>query len=81
MSKTSWTKLLDSFEDEILACTASKEEMDKEFDDGYGGREGIAFTAWSKDWVYFPAVYDGSEWVDRVPRNINDYATPHVGGG
>ena len=63
-----------------LTMTLSEEELDTRFDDGFGGSEGISFTAWSDDWVYFPAVYDGSEWVAWVPRNPCDKKTDHIGG-
>jgi hypothetical protein len=63
-----------------LVVTLSENELDVEFYDGYGGSEGLPFTAWSKDWVYFPVVYDGSEWVGWVPRNPCDKKTHHVGG-
>ena len=55
-------------------------DLDKVFDSGYGGSEGEPFTLWTKDRVYFPAVYDGSEWVASVPRNPCDIATVHIGG-
>ena len=38
--------------------------FDREFDGGYGGSEGCYFTAWGELYVYFPAVYDGSEWIE-----------------
>lgn len=66
--------------DEIIECTLSKEELDVEFDSGFGGSCGKAFTAWSEKYVYFPVVYDGAEWVGRAPRNPCDEATDHVGG-
>ena len=69
----------DEFED--LEMTLTAEELDKEFYDGYGAEEGAPFTAWSKNWVYFPAIYDGSEWVASAPRNPCDVKTDHVGGG
>jgi len=47
---------------------------------GFGGIEGEKFTAWSKEWVYFPVTYDGSEWVGRVPRKPCLHATMHMGG-
>jgi len=65
----------------IIACTISDEELDREFDDGYGGTEGVPFTAWSENWVYFPIQYDGSEWVGRAPRNPCDISMVHQGGG
>jgi hypothetical protein len=51
------------------------------FLEGFGGMEGCKFTAWSKEWVYFPVTYDGSEWVGRVPRNPCAISTEHFGGG
>jgi len=67
--------------DELIACTLSDEELDMEFDAGYGVSEGRPFTAWSSEWVYLPAVYDGAEWVERVPRNpAMDKTTSHIGG-
>jgi len=66
--------------DVLISNTLSEEEMDREFDSDYGAEEGLPFTAWSKDWVYFPVGYDGSERVRSVPRNPNGEATPHLGG-
>ena len=83
---TTWKK---EFEDafkttgdtlESIETTLSAEELEKEFDNGYGGAEGSEFTAWSKDWVYFPVVYDGVEWVGYAPRNPCEIETEHWGG-
>lgn len=68
----------DNFDE--LTMTLSEEELDTRFDDGYGGSEGVSFTAWGDNWVYFPAVYDGSEWIAWVPRNPCDKKTNHIGG-
>lgn len=76
----SWFDMLAEFNDEIIACTLSDTEICDEFDTGYGGSEGKPFTAWSNKYVYFPVVYDGSEWIERVPRNPCDLSTHHVGG-
>ncbi len=65
---------------DIVANTLSDEELLAKFDGGYGGSEGKPFTAWTENFVYFPVVYDGSEWVESVPRNPCDTATSHVGG-
>lgn len=65
----------------IIACTLTDEELDVEFDDSYGISRGKAFTAWTEELVLFPAVYDGEEWVEAVPRNPSDLATQHVGRG
>ena len=84
---TTWRKELD----EALArnkeawgdvdgSTLTETQLDAEFYPGYGGAEGCPFTLWTKNRVYFPAVYDGMEWVASTPRNPNGQATPHVGG-
>lgn len=80
--KTTWKELIDETAggDEIIKNTLSLDELNKVFDDGYGGIEGKPFTAWSAKYVYFPVVYDGSEWVCRVPRNPCDEPTEHCGG-
>lgn len=75
----SWANMIAEFNDTIIACTLTDEEMAKEFYDGYGGTEGAPFTAWSKEWVYYPVCYDGAEWIGRAPRNICDYSCTHDG--
>lgn len=77
---STWREMLDGFEDNIVACTLTDDELRVEFDSGYGGHEGVSFTAWSEKWVYFPVVYDGSEWIGRAPRNVCDIACQHEGG-
>jgi len=56
-------------------------DIDTEFDDGYGGVNSLPFTGWTAKRVYFPAKYDGAEWVESVPRHPSDEPTDHVGGG
>ena len=56
-------------------------DLDRQFDAGWGGAEGKPFTLWTADRVYFPACYDGSEWVESVPRHPSDEVTDHIGGG
>lgn len=85
--KTTWGELIaerfdqtgDTWED--LETTLTPEEMYTEFNCDYGATEGIPFTAWSKEWVYFPMMYDGSEWVGIVPRNPREFKCKHQGGG
>ena len=83
---TSWQTLLEEemyfAEDSgpVVHCTLSDEEMKEEFDFGFGTSKGKPFTAWTEDRVYFPAVYDGAEWVNSAPRNPCDESTNHVGG-
>ena len=61
-------------------CTLTDEELKIEFDSGYGGSEGVPFTAWGKKWVYFPIVYDGSEWIGHAPRFPCKISMSHQGG-
>ena len=65
---------------DVEACTLDDKGLDVSFYPGYGGSKGKWFTLWTRARVYFPAVYDGSEWVESVPRNPCDEAKRHVGG-
>jgi len=84
--RASWYDFLkEAFEDTgdnfaEMITTLSKEERYKNFNRGYGGSEGLPFTAWGQKYVYFPVVYDGSEWVGWAPRDPCDEKTDHVGG-
>lgn len=87
MNDVSWRELIieclektrDKFEH--LQFVIDEGELDRKFDNGFGGEEGAPFTAWSKDFVYFPICYDGSEWVGYAPRNPCDVKMAHQGGG
>jgi hypothetical protein len=65
---------------DIESITITDADLDKEFDPGYGSEHGCTFTCWTKTRVYFPASYDGSEWVASVSRNPDGKHTYHVGG-
>jgi hypothetical protein len=84
---TSWYDLLkemmanDGEDFAQRVCTLTEEQLKAVFNNGYGGTEGAAFTAWGEKWVYFPIEYDGSEWVGHAPRNPCDIAMAHQGGG
>lgn len=87
MGMTTWRKeLTEAFEETgdtwqgIVGSTLTEEDLDREFDCGYGGSEGCHFTLWTNDRVYFPGVYEGAEWVAWVPRHPCDIKTGHVGG-
>lgn len=67
--------------DNLKKSTLSDEELEINFDNSYGGTEGSEFTLWTKDRVYFPICYDGSEWVGSVPRKPSNEKTHHHGGG
>ena len=64
---------------DVVGCTLDDAGLDAEFHDGYGAQNGAAFTLWTSGRVYFPASYDGAEWVASVPRSPCDEATEHVG--
>jgi hypothetical protein len=83
--RSTWFKLINKAleienDGPLIACTLTEKELHKSFYTGYGGEEGKSFTAWTENRVYFPACYDGAEWVASVPRNPCDEATGHVGG-
>jgi hypothetical protein len=58
--------------------------LDHEFRDGFGGPECPRFVAKEKNYLYFPAQYDGSTWVERIDTTFADYlngeGTPYPGG-
>lgn len=62
-----------------LACTLSEDDLILEFDESLGIIQGKPFGAWSKDFVYFPACYDGAEKVAFVPRNPTGRPIEHIG--
>ena len=65
--------------DNVVSCTLTEEELCEQFNEGYGAPEGKPFTVWTEARVYFPAVYDGREWVESVSRNPNGNPKYHVG--
>ena len=85
---TTWRKLIitaldynkESWEDIVSICPENENWLDYLFDDDYGAIEGNSFTVWTKNNVYFPVCYDGSEWVGSVSRNPNGKSTVHMGG-
>jgi len=91
MANTNWYDELKKIDEEdkiIMIATknglrnsleAAKKELDFQFDDGYGIEVGPVFTAWTSRRVYFPVSYDGSEWIDSVPRNPSKEFTEHIG--
>ena len=64
--------------EDIVFNTMSEDEMTNEFDDGFGTAEGIPFTVWTHNTVYFPVEYDGSDTVGSVARNPDGKATVHI---
>jgi hypothetical protein len=68
----------ETFQD-VVSCTLPDKLLLKEFDRSFGRQEGLAFTLWTSNRVYFPVVYDGAEWVRSVSRNPDGKPTEHVG--
>ena len=66
--------------DDLVDSTLTDEELDVQFDNGFGGPKGKPFTVWTERRVYFPVVYDGAEWVASVSRDPDGQPTEHVGG-
>ena len=67
--------------DDVESNTLTDDEMLIHFNKGYGSTDGKPFTVWTKNTVYFPLCYDGSEWVGSVSRNPDGKPTDHQGGG
>ena len=63
----------------VLPWDEAKELLDYEFDDGYGAPGCHAIYAWTKNKVIFVGTYDGSTWIESVPRNPVD-CNPHMIG-
>lgn len=64
---------------------ASHSILDKEFDDGFGGPNCPRFIAYDELFIYFPAMYDGSTWLEKVSIDPSHYLeegieTPYPGG-
>lgn len=86
-STTTWRELIsDALEahkerwEDVEANTLTEAELDVKFDSGYGGEEGIPFTLWTANRVYFPICYDGAEWVGSAPRNPSPEKCERQGG-
>lgn len=67
--------------DDVEAHTFTDSDLDAGFSVAYGATKGCAFTVWTRKRVYFPAQYDGMEWVESVARHPDGLPTQHVGGG
>ena len=84
--RDSWSEVEElHLEGERVSGTAAEIQchpsMVKKFDNSHTIKEGVPFTLFTKRRVYFPATYDGAEWVRSVPRNPPESPEPteHVG--
>lgn len=64
----------------VVAYAPGEAAFDVRFDSGYGLAGGPPVLAWTATYVYFPVVYDGSEWLASAPRNPTGEWQRHVGG-
>lgn len=64
----------------VVAVAPDESVLDIEFDDSYGLSQGPPVLIWTEERVYFPVVYDGSEWLGSAPRNPTAEGQRHVGG-
>lgn len=57
--------------DELLEFTDERvqQALNVEFDPDFGHAECRDFIAWSANYLYIKGEYDGSEYLDRYPRN------------
>ena len=66
---------------DIVSSTLTDEDMNDDHYFSKNQREGkISFTIWTKNRVYFPAIYDGWSWVESVSRNPDGVKVTAVGG-
>jgi hypothetical protein len=81
---TTWRKEFESSREDdqssVVAVAPDDSVLDVEFDAGYGGSEGSPVLIWTEEYVYFPVVYDGAEWLGRAPRNPRPEGQSHEGG-
>lgn len=75
-----WRDYLNRFDEKIIACSLSEEELDMKCDSFVRGVNGKGFAAWSEKNVYILVCCDESERIIRVSRNPDDADTEHVGG-
>jgi hypothetical protein len=59
---------------------------EREFYDGFGSTAGEPFIGFSESYVYVRGCYDGSEWIEAVPRTMtmalsSDGVDVVIGGG
>lgn len=69
----------EKWEDVVSYVPDDGKWLDYLFDDTYGSIEGEPFTLWTKGRVYFPMVFDGSEWVASISRDPDGVITKHLG--
>jgi hypothetical protein len=64
----------------VVAVAPNEDVLDVHFNGGYGSAKGPDVLIWTERNVYFPAVYDGAEWLGSAPRNPQAEGQSHEGG-
>jgi hypothetical protein len=62
-----------------LICYPKVETLWEELNTKENAPSGKPFTAWGKNWIYFPLVYGGIEFIGKAPRNPCNIAMEHQG--
>ena len=83
---TTWRKLLeeefqiqnDSWKNIVMMAPSDGKWLDYYFDNDSNVIEGVPFTVWTKNRVYFPLSFEGPEWVGSVSKIPNGIATAHL---
>lgn len=52
-----------------MRIDTSHPELDREFDNGYGGAEAPQIVAWNEETIWQVREYDGSEWLEGSERD------------
>lgn len=58
-----------------------REYLDYTYDGGFGAAEVHAVYVYTRDSVIIVGTYDGSTWLEKIPRNPVDIWPEMVGGG
>jgi len=77
-------ELVPLYNDQLKGKLLSWEEAEKwlnyEYDSGYGAPSCNAIYVWTKTRVLFVVQYEGSTWIEEVPRNPTNIM-PRMPGG
>jgi hypothetical protein len=74
-------KKIHGYENKLLSLEEASYYLDYDFHDGFGAEDCHAITAWSATKIAFVVCYDGSTWLQTLPRNPTQFFPPYVGGG
>ena len=64
----------------VLEWGQARDLLDYDYDTGYGGSDCHAVTVWTAERVFVVGVYDGSTWIQGIPRNPQPHDPSMIGG-